>query len=378
VDGVNYHHFPCRSYFTARKRPQADCNYIAIGKMVNKNSRLSLFKAKDLSLWTPMQKTFSLAEMRFHMKKKVRAFFIKHVPEKRVRAFLMTLATGEAEDLLTPHFFRRLGLSHLLVISGFHFALLASVFYLVLIRLMPKQTAAFFMLGFMMAYELYLGPSPSSERASIAIYVYILGIMLCRRPAAMNTVCLGMFIQLIKNPQLATNIGFQLSYGATFGIILFYRPCESKFCLLLPKRNIQEARQASLLTQHLFLLCGLLRKQFALTLSVNLVVIPLLIFHFRMFSLWSFIYNLPITPLISLCFMLLPFIAIPNINYFVTFIIKIIASFTLNLIFYAPSIDLLIRTAQLSVDWILIYFTLLLFAGLYYQRKRQENILNYW
>jgi competence protein ComEC len=90
-----------------------------------------------------------------------------------------------------------------------------------------------------------------------------------------------MLLLLLIKPMLLFDAGFQLSYAAVAGIILWYRPLQqllpqsSKWFLWLPDRIWQ-------------LIC--------VSTSAEIATLPLLLYHFHQFSLYFLIANLTIVP----------------------------------------------------------------------------------
>ncbi|GAB4184324.1 MAG: hypothetical protein Tsb0015_00080 [Simkaniaceae bacterium] len=374
--GQYYYKIPCRVFVAGKKRPKADCDYLIKGRLSSKNFSCYSLKPCKKTPWQRIPNSISFAEMRWQIKTNVKKVLRSKISDPEIFSFFSLLATGESPNLLLPHYFRQVGLSHLLVISGFHFALLSLCWGFALRLFLPKQIAYFLLLLLLVLYELYLGPSPSSERASLAIYIFLFGILIGRKASPLNTLGMALLVQLAYRPLLLFHIGFQLSYAATFAIFLFYPYVEKKLFFLLPKREFQVLKKGSILDRHLFLACSWIRKQIALLIAVHLFTLPLILYYFFDFPLLSFVYNLYAAPLVSLCFIFLLFAFFPLLSFFILPMLLPLARFTLNIIIYAPkALDFHFRTQKISSCFLTALMTALLLFGLMVYEKNEEKIL---
>jgi len=194
--------------------------------------------------------------------------------------------------------FSRTGLAHILAISGLHAVFILGLLDAVakLFRL-PSRWAFFFQLFVLVLYCLLVGAGPSIVRATIMAVVYLGGKLLGRKADSLNSLFLAAFLILLFRPLDLFDVGFQLSFGAVMGIILFYK-------------GIRETLQ---------FLPGWAASSLALTASAQIMVWPIVAYYFNHFSLISFLANLLLVSLsgvlISAGFLLLavhalvPFIA---------------------------------------------------------------------
>ncbi len=118
--------------------------------------------------------------------------------------------------------FRRTGTIHLLALSGMHLGVITMGVLLLLVPLLGRARAVSAALVFIVIYLLLVGPRPSLVRA---VLMYGLGaaVYLCRgkRPAVIHLLVLSFFIQSTAFPEVISTLGFQLSYLALGGILLF-------------------------------------------------------------------------------------------------------------------------------------------------------------
>ncbi len=301
-----YHDLPCRAYLkSSSNRPEGNRDYRIENATLLTSTPYHYILKSNSSLWKGTGKRLRLAEWRYKMHKKVRSYLFKKIKKKPAATFLSGLATGNLEHRLMKYEFGRVGLQHLLAISGFHFALIAGFSALLLRLFLSYRNVAFLQLILLSAYFLYLGSSPSIGRAWIAIFLFLFGYLFGYLASPLNTLGVALMIALLCEPVILTHIGFQLSFMATLGILFFYKPFEMALRKLLPKRTTQEALALHPFSQCGYLLTTFIRKLFALNLSVQLFTIPLLLYHFQDFSLLGLIYNLYFPLLLSVTLLLL-------------------------------------------------------------------------
>ena len=142
------------------------------------------------------------------------------------------LVTGDRSGI-TPHLrqqFNRLGMGHLLAISGLHIGIIATVSFGCVYWLArrtaflvymgrSRQAAALLSLGPVMAYGLIAGFSPSTQRAVIMVSIFLLTLILDRQQDALNTLAAAALIILVIDPPAVFSVSFQLSFTAVFFIL---------------------------------------------------------------------------------------------------------------------------------------------------------------
>ena len=158
-----------------------------------------------------------------------------------------------------------------------------------------------------------------------------------------------MLLELLLHPLSLTEVGFQLSYLATFGILVFYRLFNQLFQSFLPKRTFYEAKKLSLIDKHGYLLSNAIRAGLALNFSVHIITLPVVLYTFHLFPLLSLPYNLIFPPLLGLSLLLIPLgILCPPLAYlnakYTGFLLKLIANppEILNFKIHAPSFSMMI------------------------------------
>ncbi len=120
---------------------------------------------------------------------------------------------------------RRLGLAHLLAVSGLHVGLVAGI-ALALGGLLPDATPGrttlrrLAALAAVLAYLLTVGPRPSLVRASVMVVLLVLGLFAQRPPSVANALAVAAALIALVRPVSVSDLGFRLTVGATAGLVL--------------------------------------------------------------------------------------------------------------------------------------------------------------
>lgn len=148
----------------------------------------------------------------------------------REYAVAAALLTGY-DDLLDPdqrREFAGAGAMHILCVSGLHVGI---IFLLAdkLLFFLPKRKKSLWIrpvliLLIIWLYALITGLAPSVLRASLMFSLVTIGGSLNRKSHIINTLSASAFILLLIDPGLLYNLGFQLSYFAVLGIVVFLPP----------------------------------------------------------------------------------------------------------------------------------------------------------
>lgn len=247
---------------------------------------------------TPLSAKKSLAYKRFELKEKAASFIKKHYPVKEHADLITALTTGLRKNHLLSYQFSRLGLAHILAISGFHFGLIAYLLFRLLSPFMRMTTANTFVLIILSLYFIFLGPSPSISRAFVASLIILFAPFVGRAPLSIDALGCALLICLAFDPHAAVGAGFQLSFAATLGILTLTPRTLRAINRFWPPPEASELRFSPF--AFLLKLGKPIRALIALNLSVHLVTLPIILTHFQIFPLASLVYNLFFPFLITL------------------------------------------------------------------------------
>lgn len=150
-------------------------------------------------------------------------------PEERVDEALKGVVLGDTSgmDRGWLESFRRAGTAHMFAVSGLHVGSLAAL-VLGAVRIAGAARWVGFLSVFAVALFMvfFAGGSPSVIRAAVMIGVAVLGRWLGRGGDRWQVLALAAAVVLGLNPFALFDVGFQLSFTALGGILLFSRPLE--------------------------------------------------------------------------------------------------------------------------------------------------------
>ncbi len=209
-------------------------------------------------------------------------------------ALLAGILIGERraipEEILEA--FRDGGVIHVLVVSGANFALIVSIAYMLLRALGAPMRAVYAASLFLCwAFAFFVGFHPSVARAGTLIALFMLGRLLNREADLMNLLAASALALLIYRPANMFDIGFQLSFAATFAIVFF-----------VPKWNdgLEQTRLRLLKLPGGKLLWTWGVQTALVSSAANIATMPIIGFHFQKIYLAGFAANLVVIAMIAL------------------------------------------------------------------------------
>ncbi len=118
--------------------------------------------------------------------------------------------------------FSKLGLSHMIAVSGSHLALVAAMLGVALsaFRLRPRARAPL-LVALLAVYVCLTGFQISAVRAFAMTAIALAGTVAARRPHGPASLSVAALVILLCAPQSAFSLGFQLSVASVLGLVLF-------------------------------------------------------------------------------------------------------------------------------------------------------------
>ncbi len=174
--------------------------------------------------------------------------------------------------------FRRAGVLHILAASGSHLAIIAMIPFFIFGAFKIDRRFTLSVTLVAVTLYLYLTDTPVSlQRATIMCGIFFIQFMFDFDRNPFNALFIAAIAVLIFHPYELYGLGFQLTFGATLGIIAFFRAYSGTFSFL-PK---------------------FIAKPVAFTLSAQALVYPILFFQMGEINLTALISNLVIVPVID-------------------------------------------------------------------------------
>ncbi|KPK33264.1 MAG: hypothetical protein AMS24_01775 [Chlamydiae bacterium SM23_39] len=373
-----YKSFPCTLKIKNNRFFSSNLSYYVEGITTSKTRYNLYLEAKKI---TPYKKLKNIIPLRSFVKKKIKKNIKKNVKSKKASNFLTTLATATSPNKFLKFSFKRVGLEHIMAISGLHFGIITIFFFIILRYFIPHFKIPFILIIIINIYFLYIGKSPSTLRAYITIQIALIAQILNRKNNPLNTLGIALFFQLILDPIYITAIGFQLSFLSVFGILLIYPSLNNFLSNFILKRNKNDLKALSLTSKCAAILLNYFRETLSITLSVNILLIPILLFIFHKFSILSLIYNIFFPPLILISLLLMIFsfffyIISPSISLFLNIINSYFTKFILHVISYPPkNLEFFIRTKNISLEMIYLYIIIFFYVAILLKYKNNYLVI---
>ena len=220
-------------------------------------------------------------------------YIIQNYPAPQ--SFLLSgILLGEEENL-TPQLtkaFQDTGTAHIIAISGFNMTLISGLFAAVFGRLLGSKRGITAALVGVMLYVLMLGANAAVLRAAIMSSLALIARQFGRPQHGLNALLFSAAIMCIPNPLLLWDVSFQLSFGATLGLILYAEPFQQNFTSLIsrwiPKSWVNRVS-------------GWVSEYFLMTIAAQVTTLPIVLSHFERLSISSFYVNpliLPAQPMV--------------------------------------------------------------------------------
>ncbi len=291
----------------------------------------------------------------------------KYLPEN-ISAIIKSITVADKSSLSyeIKGDFKKSGLSHLLAISGFHLSIIvAYALYFVSVFSKKKNHILSFSVSFVICAVMIImtGGAPSLIRASVMLMLSQLAGLFKREYDSKTALfSAGAFIVII-NPFSIYDVGFLLSFFATFGIVNFFEKID-----LFLKSKLKNKY---------------LRQSVSITLSAQLGVTPILVLFLQTLQILSVFVNIIAVPLFSVLY-------ICTLIFLLTSALPILVPIMSGIVFVLTNI--LLKIAEISskipfvsIDVTGVYFIMdmlfasaaFLCAAVFFRTKRKtEKILS--
>lgn len=235
---------------------------------------------------------------------------------------LLAILLGDKDKLSEDiqESFKTSNLSHMLAVSGAHVSyIILGLTYVLQNSIIGKKNGKIVCIIFLLVFMAITNFTPSVTRACIMAILTLFSSIIYRKSDVYTNISVAALITLIFNPYSLLDLGFQLSYGGTIGIIIFIK-------------RIQEKKSNSKVINYI--------KQMALvSIYANIIIIPIMMYHFNTVSFTFIISNIMASPILGIIV--------------ITGFLFIIASITVKpltrliAIFIKPILSILIKISQI-------------------------------
>jgi competence protein ComEC len=250
---------------------------ISYGDMINVQGKLDYFTVENGDRIAYMSyPKFQIVEkgtdsnLILRFREKIIYFFDSNLPQSWA-ALMLGIVFGIKEEMPKSFYLdlQKTGLMHVIAASGMNITMLGGFLSSGLILFFRRQVALALTITGIIIYAVLAGLEPSIVRAAIMGILVFLAQLTGRQNSAFLALFLAGFIMLFRSPNLILDIGFQLSFLATFGLI-YLRPLFT----LIPR--IKNALEKTVVGEDL-----------VTTLTAQIMTLPILLANFGSYSLIS-------------------------------------------------------------------------------------------
>lgn len=198
--------------------------------------------------------------------------------EREARALLRSLLLGTRERDLAgvDDAFSRLGLTHLLAISGFNLTLLAGTIFFLMRGLGDRPRLEALLAALVIGLYLLIIPVHGPVlRASAMVFAWLAGEAVGRRYDPLNTLGWAMVLVLLVQPLELFAAGFQLSFGVVAALLVLTRPVRERLFGERPQRDTIGTVRAAI---------EVMKDAAAASLIAWAIASPLVVYHVGVFS----------------------------------------------------------------------------------------------
>ena len=234
-------------------------------------------------------------------------------PREAAFAHAIVLGDKHSFDASALDDFRQAGLSHIIVVSGFHLSVIVTLILLLTEKLLRQRRKIWPILAVMLGILPYMalaGFTPSVVRAGLMVELVMLGRLFFVRLRVQDALGGAVALMTMADPYLVLDASFLLSVSATAGILLwgkgFYRlltrSADVHRLMELFRLKPGEGRYMvffqplRLLLKGYRLVCGTA----AAALSAGLATMPVIMVRFETLSLYALPANLLVSPVVFL------------------------------------------------------------------------------
>ena len=252
-----------------------------------RNIHYQVFLKADEFIVTSIAKPDGYDNLIFSIRSCVISVIKENIPGKKEVGLALALLIGYKDELHRDlvESYSNTGVVHVIAISGLHLGLIYALLKFLCSPLAAKSggryLSALLVMGGLWLFTFLAGASPSVLRSAVMFSAIVIGDCAGRKAPLINNLAASAFFLLCVDPYWLWDLGFILSYTALMGIAIFNRPLYH----LLPVKNR---------------LLDAVWKLNAVTLSAQILTMPVIIYQFGQFPNLFLLTNFIAVPVSSL------------------------------------------------------------------------------
>lgn len=226
----------------------------------------------------------------YALRQKAHRVVLRLFPEPEaslLSGILLGIESGISSEVRSA--FDATGTTHIIAISGFNISIIAGIFVSFLGRWLGARRGALAAGMGIGVYTLLVGADAAVVRAALMGGISLLAQLVGRRGHGFASLAAAAFFMTALNPAVLGDVGFQLSFAATFGLLTYGERFRQDFERFIRDRFALSPSGSARLG-------GAASEYFLLTLAAQITTLPLIAYHFSRLSWISPLANLIILP----------------------------------------------------------------------------------
>lgn len=288
---------------------------------------------------------------------------IKSILDEKTSSILLGIILGDKTDIdeENQENFKNASMSHILAVSGMHVTYIVLGIKIIFERIIGKRQTNILNILILVFYMFITNFAPSITRAGIMGIIMLFSKIIYRKNDIYTDISISLFLILLYNPFLIQNLGLKLSYGGIIGIIIFNKSILRSFKNIKIDNKIYKYKIRPKFQNFV----DKVKEIISISFSVQLFILPIIIYNLNMFSPYFLISNLILSifigPIVIVGFLFI-FVVLINVQ-MANIFSKIIKLGVQILIAISKLGDLpkaKIYVATPNLFWIIIYYLIII------------------
>lgn len=282
-------------------------------------------------------------------------YYLKTTPNENAVASALVLGARSSFSNELKNAYADTGATHILSVSGLHVGLVATLLGWILSSLKSKKNKlksitrdSVILILAIWFYALLSGASPSVLRSAVMFSFIVFGRIFDQKISIYNSLAASAFFLLCWDPALIWDIGFQLSYLALVGIVIFYPFIYKKIYF---KNKILDW------TWNIT----------AVSVAAQLITFPLSLYYFHQFPVYFWLSGIIVIPISTVALYvgiaLLAFSWVPGLNFFLGFLLWLSLALMNSIIFLIEALPFAVISGYWIENWEMILLYIVIFTA---------------
>ena len=324
------------------------------------------------------------------MKERIEDFNLSKEEKAMLKGILLGDTLDISEEVLNQ--FSASSILHILSVSGMHISYIIIASNFIFNQWFGKHDSKIVTSLVILIYMAMVNFTPSVVRAGITGIVFTLSNFFYRKNDVWQSLGLALFVILLYNPFLIQDVGLELSFAGTLGIIVFQKNFQKWIMDFLDRKNRQAIRKNKKITK--MMIKGMSSKlgksildAILVTISATLGIMPILLITFHMVNVTSLIISVLTSFLVGPIMILGLIVIVVKINLFEE-ILSLFLKWLINMAKWGSNLPLnQIYFITPSIWKVILYYTTIIILNFILKinleknptmfQKRIKNLINF-